>query len=283
MTARLNGGASAVILALAIAAGTSCAQTPPPGSSERPVTAERLRGARLEYHRSDPKLVWSFGKEAFVLSLGGEALPRDLIETLTGQRTDALRIEGTWSLDQNKNVLRLAVQQADGKPICHQAELPIFPAGLIRVDLGDHQYNVFPGQADLGDPGHPLTFQQDGQDLIVTTTVELVDAPHVLWTRAGKVMDVDPHLEGPRHAARLSRVELSYYVIQCRDDPYMKHMRHRKKTIDVVWRIPDHQQAEVPYRVIEQFSPSAAELKQLAPRLETIAKETERRAPLAVP
>jgi hypothetical protein len=124
---------------------------------------------------------------------------------------------------------------------------------------------------------------QDGRDLVVTTTVELVDAPHVLWTRAEKIMDTDPHLEGPRRPARLSRVELSFYVIQCRDDPHMKHRRHRKKQVEVAWRIPGHQRADVPYRVVEQFQPSASELQTLAPQLEKIAQETLGRAPLAVP
>jgi hypothetical protein len=66
----------------------------------------------------------------------------------------------------------------------------------------------------------------------------------------------------------------------------LMHMRHRKKNAQVEWRIADHQKAEVPYRVVRQFHPSAAELRQLAPELLRIAGETERRKrdpKLAVP
>jgi len=130
-----------------------------------------------------------------------------------------------------------------------------------------------------------LAFRQDGKDLVVTATVEITDAPHVLWTHAEVVTFMDPHLEGPREPPKLGWVELQYKIIQCRDDPMLLHQRHRKKKVDVKWRVADHQKADVPYRVVEQFTPSAAELKELALKLVVIADQTERRqkSPLAVP
>lgn len=61
--------------------------THPARIRKRVVTAERLTDARLNYHRSDPDLVWSFGEQVFVFEIGGETVPRELIETLTGNRT----------------------------------------------------------------------------------------------------------------------------------------------------------------------------------------------------
>jgi hypothetical protein len=130
-----------------------------------------------------------------------------------------------------------------------------------------------------------LRFTQDGKDLVVTTTVEVTDAPHVLWTHAEVVTFMDPHLEGPRHPPELGWVELQYKILQCRDDPMLLHQRHRKKKVEIAWRVADHQKADVRYRVVEQFTPSAAELKDLALKLVVIADQTERRkhSPLATP
>jgi hypothetical protein len=128
-----------------------------------------------------------------------------------------------------------------------------------------------------------LAFKQEGRDLVVAMTVEVPDSPHALWTHAELVTLSDPHLEGPRHPPKLGWVELHYQIIQCRDDPILMQSRHKK--VEVTWRIGNHEKADVNYRVIEQFTPSAAELKALAPKLREIAEETEKRkrGPLAVP
>jgi hypothetical protein len=130
-----------------------------------------------------------------------------------------------------------------------------------------------------------LAFAQDGKDLVVSTTIEVPDAPHVIWTHAELVMDHDVHLKGPRRPPRLARVNLSYRAIQCRDDPNVRMRRHQTKKVEVKWRLADHRKADVPYRVVEPFNPSAAELKELAPPLIKIAEATERRnrSPLATP
>ena len=136
-----------------------------------------------------------------------------------------------------------------------------------------------PAQPVVTPPGEQtpkLSFTQEGKDLVVSMTVEVQDVPHALWTRAELVMDHDPYLLGPRRPPKLSRVELSYHIIQCRDDPVHRWVGKTKK-VEVKWRIVDHQQSGVPYRVIKQFNPSAVELKALAPQLTKVAEETERR------
>jgi hypothetical protein len=127
------------------------------------------------------------------------------------------------------------------------------------------------------EPGPKLTFTQDGKDLVVTATVEVPDAPHVLWTRAVPVMHGDPYLLGPRRPPELVWVDLSFEVFQSRDDPVVMHMPHHTKRVELRWRLADHAKADVPYRVIRRFQPSAAELKELAPQFARLAEETERR------
>jgi hypothetical protein len=80
-------------------------------------------------------------------------------------------------------------------------------------------------------------------------------------------------------------VDLYYAIIQSRDDPIIVTQRHRKKQVEVKWRLPGHQKADARYNVINQFTPSAEELLELAPRPVKLAEETKRRldGPLGIP
>ncbi len=160
--------AFATVLVLLLSA-EACPKQIPPENGDFPVTTERLTGARLEYHRDDPKLVWSFTEETFVLEISGETVPRELIETLTGKRAAVARIEGTWTLNEEDNVLNLSTTRADGKTIRRNARLSIFAAGMVRVNLGDYQYNVF-SAVELAEPGPKPVLEQVGEELVVAMT-----------------------------------------------------------------------------------------------------------------
>ena len=157
-----------------------------------------------------------------------------------------------------------------------QAIVPVLVTGVVLAE---------PPATEAPNNQPTLVFTQDGDNLIVTTRVEVVDAPHVLWTHADVVMVGDPHLLGPRHPPKLFCVDLYYAIIQSRDDPIIVTQRHRKKEVEVKGRLPDHQKADVRYNVINKFTPSAEELLELAPRLVKLAEETKRRvrSPLAIP
>jgi uncharacterized protein (TIGR03067 family) len=122
-----------------------------------------------------------------------------------------------------------------------------------------------------------LHFTQDGRDVVVSMFVDVADAPHVVWTHATLVMDGDGFLLGPRRSSRLVRINLSYHVIQSRDDPVLEHQPHRIKSIEIKWRLVDPTKTDVEYRVNNEFNPSAAELNELASKLSKLAEETERR------
>ncbi len=272
-----------VMLCMAVTAGLFLAEPVPPGSTDFPVTTQRLRDARLEYHRSDPRLIWEFRQESFLLTIGGKTVPHDLIEKLTGQRTPVGRIAGTWKLNEQEGILKLSLQRVDRKAVSGESQLPISPRGLIRVQLGDFQYNVSASDPQSKTSQPELSFQQQGQDLVITMEKEEVDAPHVLWTHTEPIFSHDPHLQGPRRPPELAWVELRYHVIQCRDDPALQFTPHRKQKIQVLWRIPNHQKAQVPYRVIPAFRPSAAELNALAPKLKKLAEQSRQRLADFVP
>ena len=195
--------AFAAVLVLLLSA-EACPKEIPPENGDFPVTAERLTGARLEYHRADPKLVWSFTAEAFVLEIGGETVPRELIETLTGKRAAVARIEGTWTLNDEDNVLNLSTTRADGKTIRRNAQLSIFAAGMVRVDLGDYQYNVF-SAVELAKPGPKPVLEQVGEELVVAmakrsrtrrTSSGLLPVWSRITTRTGKIRVDRRHSQG---------------------------------------------------------------------------------------
>ena len=119
-----------------------------------------------------------------------------------------------------------------------------------------------------------MTFTQDGKDLVVSMTVEVPDAPHVVWVHSTLHMMADPDLRGPKYPPKLGWVELAYQIIQCQDDPVRIQQSYLKKKVEGRWRLADHRRANVRYIVREQFSPTAAELKDLAPKLAKLAEVT---------
>jgi hypothetical protein len=131
-----------ILTAILILESTNARSEEPPGANLS-VTKDRLVGARLEHHRSEPQLVWTFKEKTFVLRVGDKAVPTKLIETLTGSKKPVSRIEGNWRLDEKKGVLVLSKIKADGKDGRKEAKLKIDGAGAVRANLGDHQYNIF--------------------------------------------------------------------------------------------------------------------------------------------
>src|SRR5262245_45262856 len=85
-----------------------------------------------------------------------------------------------------------------------------------------------------------LTFTQDSNDLVVSTTITVNASSHVLWT----------------HAIDLGKdVHLKYYVFQNRD-----LLVRSQKEIEVKWRLVGRKKGEATYRVQKNFLPSSSEL-----------------------
>jgi hypothetical protein len=136
-------GLGLILAAMLVVPPTNAAPVEPPGGN-RPVTKNRLIGAKLKHHRSEPYLLWTFQAKTFRLEVGDKAPPMKLIETLTGGKKPVSRIEGNWELDEKKGLLVLSKIKADGKDVRREARLKIAGAGAVRANLGDHQYNIFP-------------------------------------------------------------------------------------------------------------------------------------------
>ena len=117
----------------------------PPVGTTTPVTTARLKDARLQFIRSD--LNWRFPGQQLLIENGGEPLPPDLVEELTGQKATLQQMEATWALNPTADRLQLSDVRLDGEKLDRELTISIEAAGHVRVNLGSRQYNLFPGEA----------------------------------------------------------------------------------------------------------------------------------------
>lgn len=117
----------------------------PPIEEMRRWLPERLKGSQLTPIRKDQNWSFTFLDESFVLESGKEPLPSDLQVAFLGPDQKASTIEGKWRLEEGNRVLVFSAIQANGKKRSGEVKLAIEPAGVLRVNMGDYQYNIFGG------------------------------------------------------------------------------------------------------------------------------------------
>jgi hypothetical protein len=105
------------------------------------VTTQRLSGTRLTDIRGD--LSWTFDESVVVIDNNDQPIPSDVAAVLVREGAAPARVEADWRLDEAAGVLHLSNAQADGEKTDVDAAIPIAPAGHVRVNLGDRQYNMF--------------------------------------------------------------------------------------------------------------------------------------------
>jgi hypothetical protein len=128
-----------------------CERAPTTGG-DTPVTASRLAGTRLtDIHRT---VSWSFSDRQVTIENQGQPIPADVLESVLGEPRTCSLIEADWQLLEQAGVLQLSQRKADGESVAGSIAVPIRPAGHVRVNLGDRQYNMFRGEA--------VTPRQDG-------------------------------------------------------------------------------------------------------------------------
>jgi hypothetical protein len=142
MNARLT--LAATVLATAAGCGGATTNAGIPGVPP-PISATRLAGARLVDIRREPPLEWTFAESRFAVACPG-GLPSDIVEPLLGRGADATRIEGAWRLDDANGEIVLTDIEGGGRRGADRVALPLRPAGAVRCDLGERQYNVFEGE-----------------------------------------------------------------------------------------------------------------------------------------
>lgn len=98
-----------------------------------------------------------------------------------------------------------------------------------------------------------LEFSQDGNDLVVKTSLTVNASSHVLWT--------DVLVNG-------DTVSLRYHVFQCTD----LYVRSQKE-LAIEWRVPAGKKDGVKFEMVNDFKPTTAQLKHLLPQLKKLAAE----------
>ena len=113
-----------------------------------------------------------------------------------------------------------------------------------------------------------LMFKQDGDDLVVTARVEVNNSPHVIWTcideSRARVISKGEQVDD---AKQVHRIALHYYVFQNRD-LYCRSI----KFVEVTWRMSGHEKGDETYELVQTFDPDSAELLDLLPKLEALAR-----------
>lgn len=117
-----------------------CGDSQRPIGGDRPVTTQRLTGARLTDIRDD--VSWTFAESTVVIENKDRPIPSDLVDALLKEQSTPTQIAATWQLNEETGVLRLSSMEVDGEKIEQEVTLSIRPAGNIRVNLDSRQYNV---------------------------------------------------------------------------------------------------------------------------------------------
>ena len=111
---------------------------------DTPVTAARLTAMRLTDIRRN--VSWTFSDHFVTIENQGQPIPVDVVKLVLGDTRTCTRIEADWQLLEQAGVLQLSQCRADGESIAGDIAVPIRPAGHVRVNLGERQYNMFRGE-----------------------------------------------------------------------------------------------------------------------------------------
>ena len=108
------------------------------GGSYPPVTAKQLLKAKYSHRTGKEKydFNWVFKGDNFVIE--GKKIPQDLLDVLLGEGKTATKVEGTWSISDEK--IHFAVKTIDEEAKTRNSKLPIYFTGVIRIESKEAQY-----------------------------------------------------------------------------------------------------------------------------------------------
>jgi hypothetical protein len=132
--------AGSVLACGCAASSTGRAKAAAPGA-EVPVTRARLADA-ARWEAINRSHSWMFKDEEFVLvATEKNEIPAALRKALLGADREAARVVGKWALDAKAGLLVLTAITAGDKPGEKEVKLKIGPAGAIRINIDNEQYN----------------------------------------------------------------------------------------------------------------------------------------------
>lgn len=132
-------GVAAWAATVAIACGLGC-RTAATTGGDIPVTVDRLEGSRLLGLRRD--VSWTFVGDTVTIGNGDRPIPQDVVDAVLGAHPAPMKIEARWTLVASAGILRLSEVEVDGDAYAGVPEVPIRPAGPVRVTLAERQYNL---------------------------------------------------------------------------------------------------------------------------------------------
>lgn len=108
------------------------------GGNYPPVTETQFKKADFSHRTGRAKFEfdWKIDGNKFVIE--GKNIPQDLIDVLLGKDKSATKIEGTWSI-KNEKIHFVAHLDETGKKT-RNSKLPIYFTGVIRIETKSAQY-----------------------------------------------------------------------------------------------------------------------------------------------
>lgn len=106
-----------------------------------PLTTERLQNVTLTQIGSGG-LTWRFAERRLEILNEQRPISPAPVESVCGPGQEPKQITATWELIATENTLKLTSLRVDGRPLDDDVWLPITPAGPIRVNLAELQYNL---------------------------------------------------------------------------------------------------------------------------------------------
>ncbi len=131
---------SVVSVVAAIVFLVGCQHAPTTGG-DISVTTERLAGCRLTDIHND--LSWTFSDTDVVVENKDQPIPSDLVQELLGNQLTPTIIKANWRLDEKAGILHLFNTKANSETIDGELRILAKPAGQVRANIGNRQYNVF--------------------------------------------------------------------------------------------------------------------------------------------
>ena len=108
------------------------------GGNYPPVTDSHFKKAKFSHRTGRTKFVfdWKIDDNKFVIE--GKNIPQDLIDVLLGKDKSASKIEGTWSIKNEK--IHFVVHLDETGKKTRNSKLPIYFTGVIRIETKSAQY-----------------------------------------------------------------------------------------------------------------------------------------------
>ena len=105
-----------------------------------PIDTERLEHNKLTQIHG--QVIWDFSRSKVDIYSELGQVPANYVSEVLADKSQPKKITAAWRFLKDSNELELSDFHIDGEPREHSIKLAIRPAGQVRINLGNEQYNT---------------------------------------------------------------------------------------------------------------------------------------------